>query len=197
MQVTEGGTAGWKGLADARDVCYSRAIGAFIKEQAMIVWLVVAVIALIGEVMTTGLFLGSVAVAALVTAFVALAIPFVTLQILIFAGLSLFGILMIRPFAVSALGLDTVQHSGEIQERHLTGRRAVVTQTVDAHGGQIRIGHGEFWSAQLYAELEDPLLPGELVEIQYVEGLTAHVAPVIDVEDTPPQTPVSSQKGDS
>ncbi|HEX6506134.1 MAG TPA: NfeD family protein, partial [Chloroflexota bacterium] len=117
----------------------------------MWIWLVVALLAAIGEVLTTGLFLAIVAVAAVITAVIALAVPFVIIQILVFAGLSLGGIAFVRPVLVRSIGLDALSHSsGTITQSHIVGRRATVTRTVDAYGGQIRIGEGEFWSAKSY-----------------------------------------------
>ena len=51
-------------------------------------WLVVALLAGVGEVLTTGLFLAIVAVAAIVTALIALVLPFTLVQIALFAGMS-------------------------------------------------------------------------------------------------------------
>ena len=56
----------------------------------------------------------------------------------------------------------------------LVGRRAIVTRTVDAHGGRVRIG-GEEWSARSY--LDDQVLPeGKTVDVVQIEGATALVA---------------------
>ncbi|HLJ67168.1 MAG TPA: NfeD family protein [Chloroflexota bacterium] len=143
----------------------------------VIVWLVVAVLAAIGEVLTTTLFLVCVAAAAVIVAILSLVVPFFTVQVLVFAALSLLGILAVRPLVVGTLGLDAlVHHSGEVTQSRMIGRSAVVTRTVDAHGGQVRVGEGEFWSARLYGG-DEALPPGRRVEIMFVDGLTALVAP--------------------
>jgi membrane protein implicated in regulation of membrane protease activity len=56
----------------------------------------------------------------------------------------------------------------------MIGRKGVVTQRVDRHGGRVRIG-GEEWSARAY--LDDQVLPeGSTVDIIQIEGVTALVA---------------------
>ena len=54
----------------------------------------------------------------------------------------------------------------------LMDRTAVVTHTVTAHSGAIRIGSGEFWTARTNGPLP-PIAEGVTVRIAYVDGLTA------------------------
>jgi len=145
----------------------------------MWLWLVVALLAGIGEVLTTGLFLAIVAVAAVITALVALLLPFALVQVALFAGLSLGGIAFIRPVLVRSFGLDSLAHgSGHVTQSQIVGRRATVTRTVDSAGGQVRIGDGEFWSARSYDP--DDLIPvGASADVVVVDGLTVLVSPVV------------------
>jgi len=143
----------------------------------MLIWLLIAVLAAIGEVMTIGLYFASIAAAAVVTAVVALAAP-VALQVIVFLIVSLVAIAVLRPIVLGALGMESrIRISGPVGQPHLTGRRAVVVRTVDSSGGQIRIGEGEFWSARSF-DSEDVIEPGSPVEVQMVDGLTALVTPV-------------------
>jgi membrane protein implicated in regulation of membrane protease activity len=144
--------------------------------QIWLIWLIVAILAAIGEVLSTGLFLASVAVAAVITALVAIVLPFAVVDVALFAGLSLLGVLVIRPIVVNAIGLDSLLHGGELSQPRLAGKRAIVTHQVDAHGGQVRIGQGEFWSARLY-EGTKPIAVGEPVDIVFIDGITALVEP--------------------
>lgn len=145
----------------------------------MWLWLVVALLAGVGEVMTTGLFLAIVAVAAVVTALVSLVLPLALVQVALFAGVSLAGIVFIRPALVRSFGIDALAHgSGHVTQSQIVGRRATVTRTVDAAGGQVRIGDGEFWSARSY-EPDDLIPVGASAEIMVVDGLTALVSPVV------------------
>lgn len=142
-------------------------------------WLVVALAAAIGEITSMTLFLALVAMAAVVTALVAVVLPAaIGIQIVVFAALSLVGIAVFRPILVGTLGVTGATHiSGPVSQTHIVNRRATVTRTVDSAGGQIRIGEGEFWSARTF-EPSDVLLPGTKVEVVLVEGLTALVIPV-------------------
>jgi membrane protein implicated in regulation of membrane protease activity len=143
----------------------------------MLIWLVVALLAAIGEVLTTGLFLASASAAALVTAVLSLFLG-PSVQVVAFGALTLLGVLVVRPFLVHAMGLDSLMHSaGSLPSPHIVGRRAIVTQQVDVSSGQIRIGQGEFWTARPY-DSEQLFAPGTKVEIMLVDGLTALVAPV-------------------
>lgn len=154
----------------------------------MLLWIIVAVIAAIGEVLSTGLFLATAVVAALITAVLAVFVPIAAVQVLVFGALSLLGILAIRPIVVQKLGMDTMVHkSGELRQSHLVGRRGIVTQTVDAYGGQIRVGQGEFWSARSYG-LEGEIPVDTPVEIVLVDGLKALVTPIEWEESLKPPT---------
>ncbi len=143
----------------------------------MLIWLIVAAVAAVGEVLTTGLFLASVAVAAVITAMTAPFLPD-SIQVIEFAALTLAGIVLVRPLVVRAFGIETsTSHSGRATHSHIVGRYAVVTKTVDGAGGQVLIGQGEFWSARSYdANQEFPV--GSRVEILLAEGVTALVTPV-------------------
>ena len=161
----------------------------------MWIWLVVAGLAAIGELLSYDLFLAPVAVAALVVAFVApfSALPF---QIGLFAGLSLLGIMFLRPIIRHALGLDTrTGDTDPVGHANVVGRRGIVTQSVHADSGQIRIGKGEFWTARPF----DPahtFARGDLVDVLLVDGIAALVdaAPAVPpLYVTTSQTPI--QKG--
>lgn len=165
----------------------------------MLIWLVVAIIAAIGEVVSTGLFLATAAVAALITAALATVVDVAVIQVIVFGVLSLLGILVVRPFVVTTLGLDSILHptSATVSESRLVGRHATVTQSVSLAGGQIRLGQSEFWSARPY-DPSDRLSEGTPVEIMAVDRLTALVSPV----DPPALPPIDSsipisEKGES
>jgi membrane protein implicated in regulation of membrane protease activity len=137
-------------------------------------WLVIAGLAAVGELLSYDLFLAPVAVAALVVAVIALVSPF-ALQVGLFGVLSLLGIMVLRPIIRHALGLDSrIGDTEPVGHDTLAGRRGIVTHTVNAGSGQIRIGEGEFWTARSF----DPtatLVPGEAVEVVVVDGIAALV----------------------
>lgn len=90
----------------------------------------------------------------------------------------------VAAFAISALGLLTLVRP--VAKRHLTatplavtgiealiGRDAVVTTTVDAHGGRVKLA-GEEWSAQAFDSTE-VLNVGRTVRVMEIKGATAIV----------------------
>src|SRR5919199_385945 len=144
------------------------------------IWLVIGLGAAIGELLTTGLFLASFAAAAFITAALSPIVASTSLQVGLFAILSLVGIAVFRPVLISALGWEAHSEvSSSTPQPQIVNKRAVVTHAVDANGGQVRIGQGEFWSARSF-EPSDVIPVGATVEIVVVDGLTALVLPVSD-----------------
>lgn len=151
----------------------------------IVVWVVIALVAMVGEVMTAGLFLASLAVAAVIAALSAIFLP-VILQAAVFGVVGFAAIAVLRPFLLHTLGMESHDLlAGQATHSHLLGRRAVVTSTVEPGAGLIRIGEGEFWTARPYNET-DVIPAGTPVEILLVDGLTALVAPIEPI--VPPQS---------
>lgn len=147
--------------------------------ESWILWVVIALLAAIAEVVGSGLVFIGVSAAAAVVAVVAAAtgIPLVA-EAVVFVGMSVAYLIGLRP---TVLRLMSGQHHGLLSSRagssNIVGKRAVVTQTVSADGGQIRIGQGEFWSARPFEE--NQVLPeGTRVQVLLLEGLTALVEAV-------------------
>lgn len=156
-------------------------------------WLIVALIAVVVEIVGSGLVFVGIAGAALITAIIAVFIPSILVQAIVFAVASTAYLIGLRP---PVLRLVSGQHPSLFTTHpvahDLIGRRAIVTQEVTQDGGQIRIGHGEFWSARAYDQ-NRTMTPGSRVEIMMVEGLTALVAPV---ETGTAQAPERLSSGD-
>jgi membrane protein implicated in regulation of membrane protease activity len=137
-----------------------------------IVWLVLAALLGVAEVMTTTLAFGLLAVAAGVAAVVGgvgLGLPF---QIGAFAVAAAAGLGVVRPLAVRHIRQPPLLRTGTSA---LVGRSATVLEEVTAQGGRIRIG-GEVWSARSYDESQ--VLPaGSTVDVFAIEGATALVHP--------------------
>ena len=135
-------------------------------------WLVLAALLGVGELMTTTLAFGLVAVAALVAAVVGgvgLGLPFQIGAFAITAGASL-GV--VRPLAMRHIRQPPLLRSGTSA---LVGRSATVVEEVTAHGGRVRIG-GEVWSARSYDESQ--VIPADsTVDVFAIEGATALVHP--------------------
>ena len=137
-------------------------------------WLVVAILALAGELLTLGLFFASLSIAGLAAAAGSAFLP-VPLQIVLFCVASLVMLVAVRPVALRFLPRGSTL--GQSSALGPVGRNALATELITNLQGQIRIGSGEFWSAR--GEAPDvPIDPGGEVEVVRMDGLTAVVRPV-------------------
>ena len=138
---------------------------------AWLAWAIAAVLLVIGEIFTPGLFfLGPVALAAAAAAVVAAVGAPAWVQIVVFASGALASLAFLRPIAKAHLRMPAAMRTGTAA---LAGARAVVLQRVDANGGRVRIG-GEEWSARAY--MPDQVVEvGKQVEVVMIEGATALV----------------------
>jgi membrane protein implicated in regulation of membrane protease activity len=137
-----------------------------------VIWLIVAAVLGVAELLTTTFALGLIAVAAAVAAVVsAVGLP-AGLQLGAFAVAAVAGLALIRPVAVRHLRQPPPLRTGTAA---LVGRSALVLEDVTAHGGRVRIG-GEEWSGRPYDEtLTIPA--GATVDVIKIEGATALVYP--------------------
>jgi membrane protein implicated in regulation of membrane protease activity len=139
---------------------------------AWVVWVVLAVLLAIGELLTPGLFfLGPLALAA-GAAGLASALGAGTVgSVIVFLVGSLFSLVLLRPVARRHIRVPAISRTGTDA---LVGRRAIVTRKVDAAGGRVRIG-GEEWSARSYLDDEE-YDEGAAVDVVKIEGATALVS---------------------
>jgi membrane protein implicated in regulation of membrane protease activity len=137
-----------------------------------LLWLLLAVLLAVGEVLTPGLFfLGPVAIAAVIAAVASLAGVGTLGSLIVFIVCSIGSLAFLRPIARSHIRLPALSRTGTDA---LIGRKGLVTKRVDRNGGRVRIG-GEEWSARAY--LDDQVFPeGATVDIIQIEGVTALVA---------------------
>jgi membrane protein implicated in regulation of membrane protease activity len=136
-----------------------------------VAWVIAAGVLAVGEMLTTGFFLGPVAVAALLAALAAVIGLGTALQFAVFAVAVVASLAIIRPVARRHLVMPAHLRTGTAA---LVGSRAVVLQRVDAHGGQVKIG-GEVWSARSFDE-DTVLEAGAQVQVMQIEGATALVS---------------------
>jgi membrane protein implicated in regulation of membrane protease activity len=137
-----------------------------------IIWLVVAAVLGVAEVLTATLAFGLVAAGALVGALVGAVGGNAALQFGAFAVTSAAGLGLVRPFAMRHIRQPPLLRTGTAA---LVGRSAYTLDEVTAHGGRVRIG-GEEWSARPYDEtLTIP--KGTTVDVLQIEGATALVYP--------------------
>jgi membrane protein implicated in regulation of membrane protease activity len=137
-----------------------------------IIWLIVAAVLGVAEVMTATLAFGLIAVAALVGAGVGAAGGNVVLQFGAFVVASAAALGIARPFALRHIKQPPPLRTGTAA---LVGRSAYVLDEITAHSGRVRIG-GEEWSARPYDEtLTIPA--GVTVDVLQIEGAMALVYP--------------------
>jgi membrane protein implicated in regulation of membrane protease activity len=137
-----------------------------------IVWLVLAALLGVAEIMTTTLAFGLLAVAAVAAAIVGavgLGLPF---QLAAFAVAAGAGLGVVRPLAMRHIRQPPLLRTGTSA---LVGRSATVIEEVTVLTGRVRIG-GEVWSARSYDEAQ--VIPvGSTVDVFAIEGASALVHP--------------------
>jgi membrane protein implicated in regulation of membrane protease activity len=141
--------------------------------ESWIVWLIVAAVLGVAELLTTTLALGLIAVAAVVAAVVGAFDLSFALQLAAFAVAAGAGLVFVRPIALRHLKQPPQLRTGTAA---LVGRTAVVLEEVTDHAGRIRID-GEEWSSRTYVD-DSPAIPvGAKVDVMQIKGATALVYP--------------------
>jgi membrane protein implicated in regulation of membrane protease activity len=135
-----------------------------------LLWVILAALLAVGEVLTLGFLLGLLALAAVAAGIVAALGAGLVAQFLVFIVASLASLAVLRPIAKKHLRTPAQLRTGTAA---LVGAKAVVTQQVDDLTGQVKIG-GELWSARAFMEGEI-IEPGARVEVAKIEGATALV----------------------
>jgi membrane protein implicated in regulation of membrane protease activity len=139
--------------------------------SAELIWVVVAGVLAVGEVLSLTLVLAMPAVGALAAALVAVLDGGVVLQLVAFVVVSAALLGLVRPIARRHLRTAPRLRSGAAA---LVGRQAVVLERVDADGGRVKLG-GEVWSARSWSG-QQVLEPGTRVEVMEIDGATALVS---------------------
>ncbi|GAA2002324.1 NfeD family protein [Nakamurella flavida] len=135
------------------------------------IWLSGAVLLSIAEAMGAEFVLLMLGGGALAAGGVALFAPdLLWLQLLAFALTSLLLVVGARPYLLKRFNRTPTLQTGA---GALIGGKATVVSTVDADGGQVKIG-GEVWSA-VGMDGHRPLTPGTPVTVVEVRGATAVV----------------------
>jgi membrane protein implicated in regulation of membrane protease activity len=139
-----------------------------------VVWIILAAVLGVAEMLTLTAALGLLSVAALAAAAAAALGGDAFAQLVSFAVVAVAGLALVRPLIRRQLRVRMgPQHRFGVAA--LVGRQARVVQEVTGHTGRVRIG-GEEWSARAYDEtLVIP--PGATVDVIQIEGATALVYP--------------------
>jgi membrane protein implicated in regulation of membrane protease activity len=140
--------------------------------MSWILWLIVAAVLGVAELLTTTLAFGLLAAAALVAAIVGGVHLDLPLQLAAFVVAAGAGLGFVRPIALRHIKQPPVLKTGTAA---LVGRSAIVLEEVTEHGGRVRIG-GEEWSSRPYDEsLVIPV--GTKVDVMQIDGANALVYP--------------------
>ncbi|MGE5292063.1 MAG: NfeD family protein [Micromonosporaceae bacterium] len=140
--------------------------------NAWLVWLILAAVLGVAELLTATLAFALIAAAAVVAAIVSAAGLGVGFQLIAFVLAAGAGLGVVRPFAMKHLKQPPPLRTGTAA---LVGRSAIVVEEVTDHSGRVRI-NGELWSSRAYDEgLVIPV--GSKVDVMQIEGATALVYP--------------------
>lgn len=160
------------------------------------VWLVIAVLALAGELVSTALVLLYVGVAAAITALLAAVGLPGAMQFIVFIPLTLVLLRAVRPRTLALIGgsRPPLQLAGASR---LIDRGAVVEQQVTDDAGMVRLGSGEFWSARAYPP--GVVIPrGMDVRVMFVDGVNVYVGVPTEsgrLPELPPELQELDQEG--
>jgi membrane protein implicated in regulation of membrane protease activity len=139
---------------------------------AWIIWLIVAAVLGVAELLTVTLALGLLAVAALAAGIAGAAGLGFAAELGAFAVVAAAGLGVIRPIAIRHIKQPPPLRTGVAA---LVGKTAIVIEEVNGLSGRVRIG-GEVWTSRSYDE--DLVIPvGTKVDVLQIEGVTALVYP--------------------
>jgi membrane protein implicated in regulation of membrane protease activity len=138
-----------------------------------IVWLIVAAVLGVAELLTMTFAFGLIAVAAVVAAAVGAFHLDLAVQLVAFVVAAGAGLGFVRPIALRHIKQPPALRTGVAA---LVGRSAVVLEEVNEHSGRVRID-GEEWSSRPYLD-ESLVIPvGAKVDVMQIKGATALVYP--------------------
>jgi len=136
-------------------------------------WLVIAGLLLVAEMLTVHLLFASLATAALAAALAGFLGGSLAIQGLAFALFAAISLFFIRPIALRHLKRQDQSQATNVDA--LLGQKAYTTSVVDSLGGQVKLS-GEIWSART----ESGSIPaGESVTVVAIEGATVLVRPLV------------------
>jgi membrane protein implicated in regulation of membrane protease activity len=141
--------------------------------ESWIVWLIVAAVLGVAELVTMTFAFGLIAVAAVVAAAAGAFHADLAVQLAAFVVAAGAGLGVVRPIAMRHLKQAPALRTGTAA---LVGRSAIVMEEVNEHSGRVRI-EGEEWSSRPYLD-ESLVIPvGTKVDVMQIKGATALVYP--------------------
>jgi membrane protein implicated in regulation of membrane protease activity len=137
---------------------------------AWVIWLIAAGVLAVAETLSVDFVLLMIAGGALAAAGIAAIGAPAALQFGVFTVAALGLVAVVRPMAKRRLEIPSHQRMGIDA---LIGKTAVVTRTVDQHGGRVKLA-GEEWSAATY-DPNQVLEIGREVQVMEIRGAAAIV----------------------
>ena len=138
-----------------------------------IIWLIVAAVLGVAELLTMTFAFGLIAVAAVVAAAVGAFHIDLGVQLAAFVVAAGAGLGFVRPVAIRHIKQPPALRTGVAA---LVGRSAIVLEEVNEHSGRVRID-GEEWTSRPYLD-ESLVIPvGTKVDVMQIKGATALVYP--------------------
>jgi len=141
--------------------------------DAWAIWILLAVVLAVGEIMTLGFFLAPFAVGALLGAVADLAGAGVIVSLIVFllSSMLLFG--FVRPIARRHMRTPAQLRTGTAA---LVGQTAIVTERIvnDEGSGAVKL-EGELWTARAY-DGDEVIETGSRVHVIEIRGATALVS---------------------
>jgi membrane protein implicated in regulation of membrane protease activity len=142
-------------------------------ENSWAIWLSLAFLLAIAEIMSLDLVLIMLAVGALGGAVVALAVPSLWwLQILVATGISISMLLLLRPTLLAKVRSMPGYRSSTAK---MVGSSGVAVSQIDKSGGEIKVD-GQSWTARPYS-LDVVIEQGTEIEVYEIDGAIAVVYP--------------------
>ena len=139
------------------------------------IWLIIAGVFFIIEVMTVGFLVFWLGIAALITCIVSLFTTNLIVQTTVFVIFSALLLFLTRPFVEKFINKN--EPSVKTNAYSIIGKEAVVTKTFSTSSkiGQIKIG-SENWTAK--SSNEEILSEGDKVKIEAIDGVKAIVSKI-------------------
>jgi membrane protein implicated in regulation of membrane protease activity len=142
--------------------------------DAWVLWVVLAVILAVGEVVSLSFFLAPFAIGAALAALLDAAGVGAVGQFAAFIASSLLLLAIVRPIARRHVALPPALRTGTAA---LVGETAVVIDPVSGDAGSVRL-KGQVWTARPYDEDDGPYEAGRRVHVMEIRGATALVTEV-------------------
>ena len=151
--------------------------GDVLTSWAWVFWLVLILVFLVIEVLSLSFVFLMLAVGSVGGLVAGLLGAPLYAEFLVASALSLLLLFLVRPplLRLTHRGADPTRSNIDA----LTGISGTVVMAFEEGRGQVKLANGETWTARLPHRRTDPLVEGDRVQVDFIEGATAVVSPAI------------------